>query len=98
MGSDALWAAGEDGDHSVGQEEGLRSRNGWNERKFSAAAADLDFVQSKKKKKKITRGLTEASWAISSIPPLLTAVSISVWEREIMEMDFTKLRAIKMII
>lgn len=32
--------------------------------------------------KKITRGLTEASWAISTIPPLLTAVSISTRERE----------------
>ncbi len=72
-------------------EEGLRSRNDWKEQKFSAAAAEMDFVQSK-----ITRGLTEAGWAISSIP--LTAVSISVREREIIEMDFTKLRAIKMII
>lgn len=47
MGSDALWAADEDGDHSIAQER-LRSRNGRIERKFSTITAELDFVQSKK--------------------------------------------------
>lgn len=51
MGSEALSAAGEDGDRSIAQER-LRSRNGWIERKFSPVAAELDFVQSKKIKEK----------------------------------------------